>query len=404
MKKVVLSLLAFGLIGAGAFAQAAPAAPTVTIGDWGRQLFVFGGQSASPGYWTSDAASWGGSPRIVGLNIQAKTDNAGFSITPSDDGGTFGLTDQNKAWINPLPGLQFEAGIELETDTWRGADDYGAFDWLRFNKEKGDSITFARLGEAGQEFDVNYNKDGVGGWFLVQNTNAYNGSTVNDDLGSNVQAGAAYTFPSIGMLKAQYLGYNVVNYGVDGGTTTNAAGVNGNYTVFGTPIKGTAGEFGTVQAAFNLTSVKDLYEELGIQIPTSSSDAGYSFQLTDSTSYKVDKVTYNLQVLAVDYTGDNGGTSGFALGGGVGGALDLGNSVTANVDIRYESALAANGGVKPASNNDAFTGVQVGLTKGFSNGLIGIAFEYSSDYGFSTGNGSSTGASWVIPVRLEEWF
>jgi len=51
-------LLAFGLIGAGAFAQAAPAAPTVTIGDWGVQAFGIGNQDSS-GYWAGLGSSWG---------------------------------------------------------------------------------------------------------------------------------------------------------------------------------------------------------------------------------------------------------------------------------------------------------------------------------------------------------
>ena len=166
MKKVALSLLAFGLIGAGAFAQAAPAAPTVTIGDWGVQAFGIGNQDKS-GYWAGLGASWGTTPRIVGLNIQAKTDTSGFSITPDADNGTFGLTDQNKAWVNPFPGLTVEGGITLETDTWRGTNDFGSDDWIRFAGFQQNSYTFFRLGEGGTAFDVNYNKDGIGAWALL---------------------------------------------------------------------------------------------------------------------------------------------------------------------------------------------------------------------------------------------
>jgi len=408
MKKVALSLLAFGLIGAGAFAQAAPAAPTVTIGDWGRQLFAVGDVSGG-GYWVNQGASWYGNPRIVGLNIQAHTDTAGFSITPSADNGSFGLTDQNKAWIAPIPGLTFETGINLETDTWRGIGDFGSFNWLRFAKEKGDSITFTRLGENGgtqtYSTDVNYNKDGIGFWALVQNgANSPGSSPVStDSVGNSVQIGAAYTIPSLGQLKAQYVGAHVELYGGDNGYSATGGS---NATLFGTQSSGT--EFGTVQVAFNLSAVKDLSEEIGIQLPTNATDAGYVFQFTDLTQYTIDKTTLHLQVIAVDYNGKNGGDTGFGLGGGAGLDYDVGNSITLNGDFRYRNAVADGSGI--ASGNEVFEGIQVGVTKGFSNGLIGVAFEWASAYGFAfadnTGgnSGSTSNAHWAIPVRFEEWF
>ena len=137
MKKLLVVLLALMVIGVFAFADdamAPPAAPVVTIGDWGRQVFAIGNtdNNSGSGYQAGLGASWGSNPRIVGLQISAHNDNAGFAISPSADNGIFGLTDENKAWISPLPGLTFEAGINLETDTWRGSTDFGSDDWLRY--------------------------------------------------------------------------------------------------------------------------------------------------------------------------------------------------------------------------------------------------------------------------------
>jgi hypothetical protein len=412
MKKVTLSLLAFGLIGAGAFAQAA--APTVTISDWGRQIVAVG--SMDGGVWATTGASWGGAPRIVGLNIQAKTDTVGFSITPSADNGVFGLTDQNKAWVNPLPGWTVEAGISLETDTWRGADGFGSWNWLRFAQENGDNVTFSRLGAGGYDADINYNKDGIGFWALAHfggtgstikaDTNAASGYSVNnaspsDALNNAFQIGAAYTITGLGQLKAQVLGYD-----------SGAENINTLFSAAGGIQTGK--KFSTVQVAFNLSAVKDLSEELGVQLPTAAADAGYSFQISSITGYTMDKTTLHLEVIGVNYTGDNAVTatgkkvSGLALGGGVGLDYDLGDSVGVSGDVRYRNALAANSGNDKTSagkSADAFTGFSIGVTKGFSNGLIGLGFEYASKgYGFAFGSPNASQGNWAIPLRLEESF
>jgi len=398
MKKVALSLLAFGLIGAGAFAQAAPAAPTVTIGDWGVQAFGIGNQDKS-GYWAGLASSWDTTPRIVGLNIQAKTDTAGFSITPDADNGSFGLTDQNKAWVNPFPGWTVEGGIQLETDTWRGTNDFGSDDWLRFAGFQQNSYTFFRLGEGGTEFDINYNKDGIGGWALVSVPAS---GEPTDNIGDALQAGAAYTIASVGMLKAQYVGYDV-------GSTTPQ-------TITASTVgDGTA--YSKYQIAFNLSAIKDLSEEVGILLPSKASDAGWSYQVSDFADYKLDKLSLHGVIIVTSFTGDNNATSsGIGAAGSAGFDYDLGNSYTFTASVTAENKLAASGG---GDGTDGLTGVLVGVSKGFSNGSIGIGFEYSTGLIGSTvdssgfgANGTSTTstnsdsskAHWAIPIVLHEWF
>jgi hypothetical protein len=416
MKKVVLSLLAFGLIGAGAFAQATPAAPTVTINDWGRQMVWVGNQDSS-GYVLAQNASWGGAPRIVGLNIQAKTDTVGFSITPDADTGSFGLTDQNKAWVNPLPGLQFEAGINLENDTWRGTNDFGSDDWLRFAGFQQNSYTFARLGEGGLAADVNYNKDGIGAWALLQLS-----ATGVPNVGNSLQAGAAYTFAGIGQIKAQYIGFNVTS-GVQSINAESSAGTNytlssstGSISNTGTPTYGvgkssSAGDqYSKYEIAFNLSAVKNLTEEVGVLLVSDASAAGYAYQISDFADYKLDKVTLHGVIIATSFNGDNSSngssnSSGFGVGGQVGVDYDFGNSVGLNTGLVYQNKLATNGGGN--GTGKAITGVLVGLTKGFSNGLIGIGFQYSNSVigdVASTGYNNPSDAHWAIPLRLEESF
>ncbi len=398
MKRIAFALLALSLGGALAFGQDAPAAaaPVVTIGDWGRQIFSVGNLTAkeapdgAAGNYAGVGTSWSGNARIVGLNIQAKTDTVGFSITPQDDNGTFGLTDQNKAWINPMPGLQFESGISLETDTWRGTADYGSWDWLRFQGTAGDSFTFQRLGEGGVATDINYNKDGVGAWALWQSgPNASSTQAQNQSPATQLQIGAAYLVPSVGTIKAQYIGNNVPKNGLIG-TQAKAASTSG-----------------VINAAFNFIGMENLYEEVGIYVPTAASDVGYTLQAMDYTTYKMDKTTLHLQVgLALPQT-DNGGDSGLALMGGVGADYDLGDSLAVSGDIRYNNANALDGDLKtvPANLGNGMTGFLVDLTKGFSNGDIGIGFEYTTiTFGGEVPGSDTSAGHWAIPIRAEEWF
>lgn len=382
MKKLVVVLLALAVFGVLAFADDAAAAPVVSIGDWGRQVFVFGSQDNNGGTYAGLGASWGGNPRIVGLNIQAHTDTAGFSITPQADSGSFGLTDQNKAWINPIPGLTFESGINLETDTWRGSSDFGSDDWLRMSGVAvgGNSSTFARLGEGGFMTDLNYNKNGIGAWVALQSGNA----TVVTDIPNAIQAGAAYAVPGLLTIKAQYLGK----------------------TVGGTGMMGNPGGAQVINAAVNVSAVKGLYEEVGIMYPLT--DVGYTFAFSDETSFAMAPLTIHARAQGVSYNGNAGTTSGFALAGAAGVDYDLGNGIGVTADFQYVSAQQENAGNANGALG-ALTGFGAYIKKGFSNGYIGIGFEYSSlgwngVYNAYSATSAAAGPHWAVPIVASEWF
>ncbi len=251
------------------------------------------------------------------------------------------------------------------------------------------------------ETDINYNKDGVGAWVLVSGTNnntATNGQAQVQDLGSQIQAGAAYTIPSTATIKAQYVGYGVQGTALQG---TARASIGD-----GTP-------FGQIQVAVNVSPlVKGLNEEVGIDVPSNGTDAGYVFQVSDITDFTVDQVTLHLLALITDFNGNlsSSGGSGIGLLGGVGADYDLGNKVTLQGDLRYGNTLGSTGG---ASTNGAnpLTGILVGIKKGYDHGDIGIGFEYSTSTIGSTVNSPAYGANsntgdahWAIPVELHEYF
>jgi hypothetical protein len=381
MKKVTLAFATALLLGGVSFGQAAaPAAPVVTIGDWGRQIFAVGNQDGS-GYWNGVGTSWGSNPRIVGLSITAHTDTVGFAISPCADNGTFGLTDENKAWINPLPGLTVESGLTLETDTWRGTGDFGFHDWIRLTGAHGDSYTFYRLGEGGFMSDVNYNKDGIGLWAGLENPTVGGNGAASTDFGSNLQAGAAYTIAGIGQVKAQYLG-----------TYLNGA------------FAGINGAKGVVNAAFNLTAVKSLYEEVGVIVPVDASNADYAVEVSDVVAYNVAAATLHLSFIATDFNTNVGATSGLGLEAQVGANYDLGTGLGVGAAYEYVNTLELNNGL--GTGGTATSGVLLNVTKGFSNGSIGIGFEYSATNwaGGNTAGVTAANSHWAVPVKCEEWF
>jgi len=421
MKRIAFALLALSLGGALAYSQeaAAPATPppvAVTISEWAVQVFAIGNQDSS-GYWAGVGSSWGNVPRIVGLNIQANYAYGGFSITPSADNGVFSLTDQNKGWVTPLPGLTLESGITLETDTWRGDADWGSDDWVRLQGYQQNSTTFFRLGEGGYMSDINYNKDGIGAWIGVSqpigNTASY--STVSsfgvqanpysvavNDLGSQIQGGAAYTIPSGPQIKVQYVGYGVQGTVLQGTVHSNSSGTS--LVADGTP-------FGQIQVAANLQKmIPGLNEEVGVTFPINASDAGYVFQASDMTDFTVQQVTLHLIAIITDYNGNEASSGGSGIGvlGGVGADYDLGSKVTLQGDLRYGNQLGQQGG---ASGGDAMTGFLLGVKKGFDHGDVGIGLEFStSTIAASAGNNTASGAAnagdahWEVPLVLHEYF
>ena len=414
MKKLLIVLLALTVVGVFAFADdaAAPAAaaPVVTIGDWGKQIFAIGNtdNNSGSGYQAGLGTSWGSNPRIVGLQISAHNDNAGFAISPCADNGSFGLTDENKAWVSPLAGLTFESGLTLETDTWRGITDYASDDWIRYNGVvvSGNTTTFARLGEGGFMSDLNYNKDGIGAWIGIENatsattitastvgagasstatTSTINGSTGGGNsaavtnLSKAIQAGAAYTIAGIGTIKAQYLGMSV-----NGATFLgNPSGAN------------------IINAAFNLSAVKDLYEEVGVIIPTT--DVGYNFALGEDIGCTIAPLALHARLEAVNFDGNSNMVSSLGLTGNVAVDYDLGNGVGAEAAVDYSNSAAVSSGANTSAT--ALTGILVDIKKSFSNGWIGVGFQYSTigfeGTDFSTSNAYS---HWAIPITVSEWF
>jgi hypothetical protein len=357
MKKVALSLLALAVFSALAFAD--DVKPAITWGAWGRGFFnavVTGGKdgTGAANTQTGLATSWGGQPR-VGWSLLGNSANVGFEIDGNFDynaaGATsFGLSDQEKIWVKPIDGLTLTIGRAYD-DTLRGNISYGSWNWIRINGVSDEDNTFVRVdtgrGGAGTGgFLASY---GVGDFYIYAAENSIIPAADLQTTFKRTQEGFGYTIKDIGTIRAQLVG------SAKGDSVLATGGWGG----------AAASDLQVINAAFKVVAVKNLYVDVGAFIPTTS-DAGYQAIVNAYANYTIDKATIHASVGYLSpKTGDAPIKGGVGLDYGFDGGIGL------NADVRYTSKTAS--GVQ-----DANTSFLLGVTKGFSNGLVGIGIQYST--------------------------
>lgn len=362
MKKVALSLLAFGLVGAMAFAD--DAAAKTSIGAWGRGIFVpvATGGLDNPGgdknYQTLLGTSWGNAYRI-GITVSGTSQNVGFQTDINSDNGSISLGDQQKIWIKPMDGLTIQLGQAYD-DTLRGNGTFGAWDWLREDNMLGEDLTFKRL-DTQKGVEVAY---ATGPIYVFAAVTGLSGSNASlGHVGKTMQEGVGFTIDGVGLVRAQLIG-------------TSTAGIT---------------DYQRIQAAFKLTSIQNLYLDVGAEFPTNS-DMNKVFNAY--ANYTIDKA--KLHVVG-QYTVPKTGDAPMTFGAGADYGLDGG--LTLSGDVRYYNKTAS-------STGDANTTFGGYVSKGFSNGLLGVGVEYAARAASANAvaNQDNTAAQFTIPVRMEYWF
>jgi hypothetical protein len=380
MKKALFVMLALVVIASFAFADG------VTIGAWGRGIFMAVG-SGGVDPMTHNFSSWGPEGGRIGFTVSGSSANTGFQADIRVEQGAINCGDVQKIWVKPISMLTIQFG-RIYDDTVRGSASFGAFNWLRLGNMVGDGIVFSRIGENpmtanGGEPGVNFEisvapVDGLfifaavggNGIDLVGNTTAYKAA----DVFKNGQYGAGYTIPGIGMIRAQIVGH--------------AEGV-------------LANAYNLIQAAFKLTAVSGLTVDLGGFIPTDST-------ISDVVAGGALYANYGMGPLSLNAEANITLTKAASL-------MKLEGSVAAS----YTVDTTNNIGVEAAVNyqNKDFSGLANGavgflldVTKGFSNGVIGIGFQgttgnFATNWGTELLPKSAVDAFvWCIPIRVEYWF
>lgn len=369
MKKVALSLLAFGLIGAMAFADGAPPA-SVGIGAWGRGFYaplMSNNSGATTGVTAGTGASWGTNPRI-GFTIHGDSQYVGFHASIGVDNNSFSITDDTQMWIKPFDGLELQIGRAFN-DTLRGEGSFGSWNWVRPNGVfQGDDTVFKRIGgsiggDSGpQNAIVSYTTGGLFVFFEQSEygtgptlLTTYTDKTNNGGL-ANASFGVGYTIEGVGTIRAQNVGF-ADNIGWHGADNPNV---------------------GMAQVAFKVTAVQNFYADVGAQFPTNiagvetstvstaSQLAGYDYRIPLYANYKADKATIHGGLIYQSnnkYNTTTGANAAYDVALGL--DYDLGSGMGFNGDVQFGNKYYSTN-----SNNDAPLSILAGVTKGFSNGLV----------------------------------
>lgn len=354
MKKALAILMVLALVASAVTAE-------VAIGAWGRGIFL-PAMSDGEDTFTDTAPSWGGwagDEARIGFTIAGKSDNVGFVIDGNVDGGAFSMGDNQFIWVKPVEMLTVRMG-NIYDDTLRGNAAFGSFNWYRgLGNADGEDITFSRIGMnrtregfeiALKPMDALY----AAVYFFDLDKN------LTENLIANMQFAVGYTVDGVGQFKGQIM-RDAATYDADGSAD-----------VVGTRI----------ELAFNLTMIENLFVEAGFGMETNADvDPTEAKKIAIYANYKMDAITLHLSSINVVADGDVGYKAIFGVDYSMDGGIGI-------------SGDASYAGTTVSGVDGVFT-VFAGVTKGFSNGLIGAGLQVKND---------GTDTFWGLPIRMEYWF
>ena len=444
MKKTLIAVAAAAALTAtSAFAE-------ITFGAWLRS--ITGVASNGEDIVTGTSNSWGGiRPSRVNVAGTSEDGNAGFKLdiyfnatkaqTVNADGTFDGSTqvlevgDNAYIWVKPASSVQLALGKFDGGETGlRGDFCYGSWNWLRPGNWIADDegLTFRGSHTDGLMAKITP----VDGLVAVIQLPVYNGTwggynnayqketviggekidskyTIEDTFKNGMYA-AAYSIEGLGTLKAGYFG----SYAEKNKKSTKKVIVvkdEDNYESVGKlleskeildPAAKDSKQIGTVNVAFDLNAVENLYVTVGAFFGIADKEykadnekikftAGASYQVSDAMKFSVSGgyVQYQDKCTGKDEKDD----SAFGIGAGV--DYVIMDGLNAAADLRYKS--------NAGGDSDGAISFLVGVTKNVSsNGYIGVGFQ-----GATNGNGL-TGITanknddfvWAVPVALNIWF
>ena len=338
---------------------------------------------------------WGGDEARIGFTIAGNSDNVGFQIDGNVDGGSFNVGDQQKIWIKPMDMVTVQLG-RIYDDTLRGNAAFGSFNWYRgLGNGDGEDITFSRIGvegsrEAFQVAIAPMDELYVSAYFYDLDKDLL------ENMFSKMQFTVGYSIDGIGQFKAQVLttaSYKDSTYGLpdepdfgwvddDNDLVLLLNGVLLQWNILQSKVAETGAK---VEVAFNYTGMENLFVEAGFGMETNDKvDPLKAKDINIYARYGMDDIT--LHFLSMNSIIDVGDTEvnykmvvgvDYNIGDGLAAAADFGFTGTTIDDVDAE-----------------ITGF-AGVTKGFSNGVIGAGVQFKND-----GNDTFFG----IPVRMEYWF
>ena len=426
----------------------------ITFGSWGRGLWV---TAANSGYeetkdgrtsWTNSVVtdihqSWGGAAPRTALGVAGNSDNVGFALDIHGNGTGLGMGDNGHIWVKPIDQVKVYMG-KLDVNVLRGDGVFGLWNWDRIGCVDGqEGWTFADYLDAngaGMSAVINPAEGltigvavpmGLAHWEHGTEQPAKNkdGDKEYYQIGSLQDAWLnsafvfAYDVQDVGTVKAALK----LHSGIIDETDYNGASLikdkDGEHVDYGSSLIKWNKHYATnkdgepvktwceIAAAFDLKAVENLYASLGVVVPTLNSkpyvaNAYARYNVNDQLAVHA---LVGTKINAYDdkkSTDDKEWKTGFGFTGGVGVDYALDGGLGLFADVRYANNIWKSG--TSADNKDNLT-IGAGVTKGFSNGVIGVAFEGTTNgmgrYAYETEKDkSSKQFAWEIPVKFEYWF
>lgn len=444
MKKLIAGTAIAALAAASLSAE-------ITFGSWGRALWITAANSYDGDnniIVTDVHQSWGGNAPRTALGVQGNSDNVGYKLDIHANATELGVGDNALIWVKPIDMVRISVGKHDE-NFLRGDAAYGLWNWDRIGNVDGhgEGWTFGEyLDIQGVDFQITPNEAlSIGVAVPLSLTGSHdtfavvkdNGETESDpyttgslqDAWLNSAIVAAYKIEGTGTVKAGLKLHSGATKGTDTEATTGRlswtdANDDGNITldelswVAGTDAVDGVGAYAKnkkgkdvktwadIAAAFDYTGSENLFASVGVVIPTKNNEAK---KVNGYVKYTADALTVHgiagLKLNVDDANDDDTDYDhiGFTVGAGVDYALE--NNVGIFADVRYADGVYAAGNSK---DRDVIT-FGFGATKGFSNGVIGAAFEGSTRgtgrYEYKNGdNPKKAPLAWEIPVKFEYWF
>ena len=404
MKKLIGTVAVAALLATAAFAEG------ISFGSWGRGLFIVGnGKSADHAGSNSVTSwigqSWGGPSPRTALGISGSSDNMGFNLDLHGNGSDLGIGDNALIWAKPIDAVKIVLAAKNDQN-WLRNDlaAYGLWGWDRLgvvgdvgegfifpailNKNLAVSVTPIEGLFIGFGFNTsfgNWNNTGAGPGNITE-YDYDNGNRLIDQLGRTSAFAASYTLANIGTIKAgvQFQGkkYNKDNERKDRIEIDAAFEFNAIETVKAAvgakiPLIGNYNaDRGAQPIELNLAANLNFIDNLTIHVVS-----GFKFNAPNANDLKQD------------------GALGFMVGGGA--DFGFSNGLGVFADVRYASNIYKSGSTADKKDNLVFG---AGVTKGFSNGVIGVAFEGSTNANGRNDFVYNGDLAWEIPVKFEYWF
>jgi hypothetical protein len=355
----------------------------VTIGAWGRIILSVSGSDVEDSETMMDMGpDWGSDGGRIGFSVKGNADKIGFVVDVNTNGATGYYTgdnivtgDQLKIWIKPIEMVTISAGRILVDSLrgkfgqssaagdhlWIGGGDFEDKIFARNRFSHGVVAEIVPMEGVTINAGINYETAAEDPTVVTKSVEA----TVN-----TVQVSAGYNIEGIGLIRAQYLGYDV-----DAISTED------------------------IQAAFALTMVEGLLVDIGLTIDVNDPDVGdpddpmvalgASYQISDDISATLCANTQFSDMIPIF----------LALTG----TYSMGDA-SLNAELAFNMIQTDLGGdvTQTDTNIEIYPFAKLGLGNGYCS--AGVKISMSTMSVDVDGVDDVSVMAWSIPIVMEYWF